>query len=267
MLPEPWKVTRLEALRIFHVSILLNNLLPFRVGDGARVLSPSVRRAATLQQALVVLVAERLIDGLTLVLVAAVALPLFFHATGRQAVVDGLTAPGSGAILIFAGGFLVGLLALAVAVRVRWPALRILLTERVKSLRADALAIVQQTPAHLARLVAATLLAWAATFLLHLAVLEALDAPPTVVHPLVLATVVVLSTNLSMLAPATPGGIGLFHAAAAAPLLVAGHSTEVAVAYALLVHVINTVPPMLIGAIGLGAPALSARLRGAPVDR
>ena len=67
-----------------------------------------------------------------------------------------------------------------------------------------------------------------------------------------------------MLAPATPGGIGLFHAAAAAPLLVAGISPELAVAYALLVHVTNTVPPMLVGAAYLGGPVLAARLRGEP---
>ena len=85
MLPEPWKLSRVEAVRIFHVSILLNNLLPFRVGDGARVLSPSVRRVATLQQALVALVAERVIDGLALSATAVVVLPLFFRATGRQA--------------------------------------------------------------------------------------------------------------------------------------------------------------------------------------
>ena len=82
-------------------------------------------------------------------------------------------------------------------------------------------------------------------------------------NPIVLAVIVTLSTNLSMLAPATPGGIGLFHAAAAAPLLVAGVSSDVAVAYALLVHVINTVPPMLVGAVGLAGPSLAARFRRA----
>ncbi len=261
MLPEPRKLSRVEAVRIFHVSILLNNLLPFRVGDGARVLSPSVRRVATLQQALVVLVAERLLDGLALTAVALVVLPIYFQATGRQAVVDGLTAPGNGAVIVLVGGFLLGLVALAVVARIRWAALRVLVRERIKSLRADALAIVQQPARHLALLGWTTACAWGATFLMHYFVLEALNAPSSVVNPIVLGVIVTLSTNLSMLAPATPGGIGLFHAAAAAPLLVAGMSSEVAVAYALLVHVVNTVPPMLIGALGLGAPAVASRLR------
>ncbi|MCA9855846.1 MAG: flippase-like domain-containing protein [Dehalococcoidia bacterium] len=263
MLPEPWKLSRVEAVRIFHVSILLNNLLPFRVGDGARVLSPSVRRVATLQQALVALVAERVIDGLALSATAVVVLPLFFRATGRQAVIDGITAPGNGAVLVLMGGFLAGLVGLAVVARIRWAALRVLLRERIKSLREDALAVVQQPPRHLALLGWATAFAWGATFGMHYFVLEALNAPPSIVNPIVLAVIVTLSTNLSMLAPATPGGIGLFHAAAAAPLLVAGVSSDVAVAYALLVHVINTVPPMLVGAVGLAGPSLAARFRRA----
>src|SRR5690606_13462149 len=75
MLPPSGALGRIEAIRIFHVSILLNNLLPFRVGDGARVLSPSVRKSATVQQAVVVLVAERLLDTLTLVVAALLVLP------------------------------------------------------------------------------------------------------------------------------------------------------------------------------------------------
>lgn len=261
MLPAPGAMGRGEATRIFHVSILLNNLLPFRVGDGVRVLSPSVRRVASIQQALVTLLAERALDGLTLALVALVALPPFFRSTGRQAVVDGLTAPGKGALVLLVGGFAIGIVALAIVARIRWHALRALFVDRIQSLRADTLAIIRQPRTHLVYLAAMTAAGWGATFLMHTAVLEALDPPEALVGPILLGVIVTLSTNLSMLAPATPGGIGLFHAAAAAPLLVAGYSSELAVAYALLVHVINTVPPMLVGAVSLAWPTLTARLR------
>ncbi len=219
-----------------------------------------------MQQALVTLLAERLLDGLTLLCVALVVLPPFFGATGRQAVVDGLSAPGTGALILLGAGSAFGLIALAIVARVRWAALQWLIANQLHSLRVDALAIVQRSPGHFAFVAAMTAAGWAATFLMHYAVLQALDPPDALVGPLLLAVVVVLSTNLSMLAPATPGGIGLFHAAAAAPLLVAGFSSEVAVAYALLVHVMNTVPPMLVGAAGLGGPVLAARLRGEPPD-
>ncbi|MEX2376277.1 MAG: lysylphosphatidylglycerol synthase domain-containing protein, partial [Dehalococcoidia bacterium] len=70
LLPAEPGISPGDAYRIFHISILLNNLLPFRLGDGARVVSGPVRRAATAQQALVVLVLERLLDGIVLVCVA-----------------------------------------------------------------------------------------------------------------------------------------------------------------------------------------------------
>lgn len=215
-----------------------------------------------MQQALVVIVAERLLDGLTLLAVALVVLPAFFNATGGEAVASGISAPGTGALLVLGAGLAVGFIALAVAASVRWQALKLLVVTRIKSLRADALAVVQQPPRHLVLLVAATALAWTATFLVHTTVLEALDAPRTAVNPVLMGVVVTLATNFAMLAPATPGGIGIVHAAAAAPLLVAGMSSEMAVAYAILVHAINTVPPMLVGAASLGVPVLAARIRG-----
>jgi uncharacterized membrane protein YbhN (UPF0104 family) len=210
----------------------------------------------------VVIVAERILDGLALVAVAIVVLPVFFQATGRAAVAGGLSAPGAGALLIFVGGIAFGFVALAVAARVRWQALKLLIVTRIQSLRADALAVVQQPPRHLAMLLTSTALAWGTTFLVHTAVLEALDAPGTAVNPILMGVIVTLATNFAMLAPATPGGIGIVHAAAAAPLLVAGMNSEVAVAYAILVHAVNTVPPMLVGAVSLGIPALTTRIRG-----
>lgn len=208
------------------------------------------------------ILAERILDGLALVLVALIVLPAFFNATGGEAFANGISAPGTSALIIFGLGIAVGFIALAVAARVRWQALKLLVVNRIQSLRADALAVVQQPPRHLVMIVVATALAWIATFLVHTTVLEAIDAPGTAVNPILMGVVVTLATNFAMLAPATPGGIGIVHAAAAAPLLVAGMSSEVAVAYAILVHAVNTVPPMLVGAASLGIPTLSARLRG-----
>ena len=50
-----------------------------------------------------------------------------------------------------------------------------------------------------------------------------------------------------MLVPATPANIGIFHAAAAGPLLAAGVASDQAVSYAVLAHAVNTVPPIVIG--------------------
>ena len=55
LLPTPHTVRAFEAYRSFHASILLNNVLPFRLGDSARVLSAPVRRSVPARQALLVL--------------------------------------------------------------------------------------------------------------------------------------------------------------------------------------------------------------------
>lgn len=226
------------------------------------MLSPSVRKTATLQQALIVLVVERVLDGLTLFAVGLIVIPPFLRATGRRGFMDGLRGPGEDSVV--AALAIAGVLLLAVLLAVRvGGAVRAFIVARLHLLRDDMLLVFQHPPRRLALMAGATLIAWAGTFLLHYAVLLAFDPPEARVHPLMLAVVVTLATNLSLLAPATPAGIGLFHAAAAAPLMLVGFSRELAVAYALLLHVMNTVPPMVVGAVGLGAPLLSSRVRRA----
>ncbi|MEX2376278.1 MAG: lysylphosphatidylglycerol synthase domain-containing protein, partial [Dehalococcoidia bacterium] len=60
--------------------------------------------------------------------------------------------------------------------------------------------------------------------------------------------------------PATPANVGIFHAAAATPLLLAGYPAEVAVAFAVIVHAVNTIPPMVVGVACLGGPAIMGRV-------
>lgn len=273
LLPTAHQMSRLEAYSVFHVSILLNGLLPFRLGDSARVLSPPVRRVATAQQALVVIVIERVIDALALVGVAVIAVPLFLREARAP---FGFTAPslpgldalpgGVGGIVLvatltLAAGAVLGLAARALVRggRLRWDP-----RPRLLALRADIRLLLRFSRRRLAFVGVSTVLAWTGTFLLHYAVLEALHAPETRVEPLLLAIVVTLATNVAMMAPAAPANIGVFHAAAAAPLLAAGIAAEAAVAYAILVHAVNTIPPMLVGAVCLGT---SAALGRAPLIR
>lgn len=269
LFPAAHSMTRVEAYSVFHVAILLNSLLPFRLGDGARVLSTPVRRAATPQQALVVIVIERAIDALALIAVAVVALPLFLHDARSPFTFAPPTLPAVGAL---PGGLAAAVLALLMVVAAagavgaavpslrrrglgRWsPRARLLV------LRADVVLLLRLSRRRLAFVGVTTVIAWAGTFLLHYAVLEALHAPATQVEPVLLAVVVTLATNVAMMAPAAPANIGVFHAAAAAPLLATGVATELAVAYAILVHAVNTIPPMLVGAICLGGSAVLGRL-------
>jgi glycosyltransferase 2 family protein len=264
LLPSRSGISRTEAYRIFHISILLNNLLPFRIGDGARVLAAPVRRAVTPQQALVVLVIERLLDAATLLVAALVVVPIFLRDARRPLDLPWPAlpeVPQAVAVATVIGAILLVLAALAAEWRVSRVDVRAGLRRWLISVRKDVALLAQMPGRRLGMVGASTVTMWAGTVLLHYVLLVGLGASErTAVDPLLLALVVTLATNFAMLAPATPANIGLFHAAAAAPLMAAGLSTDVAVAYALLVHAVNTVPPMIVGTLCLGGPAVAARV-------
>lgn len=270
LLPTEPGISKSEAYRIFHISILLNNLLPFRLGDGARVVSPAVRRVATAQQALVVMVLERLLDGFVLTCAAIIAVPIFLSDVRRPIGSVGLPSiTVTPAWVVAAAAALVAFIAVTIAAE-RHPAAQDAPWRprtRLRALQRDLALLVQLPRREVAVISLSTVLMWVATFSLHYAIFIALDAPTSRVDPFTLAIVVTVATNLSMLAPATPANIGISHAAAAAPLIAAGYPTEVAVAYAVVVHAVNTIPPMVLGAACLGAPAVIGRLtaRRAPV--
>lgn len=263
LLPANPGLSPAEAYRIFHISILLNNLLPLRLGDGARVMSQPVRRVATAQQALVVLVLERLLDGAVLACVAMIVVPIFLNDVRGPMSALGLPSFSITPLLLFALAGIVVAFIIVTFVADRHQAAKDASWRprtRLLALRRDILLLVQLPRREVAIIGLSTVVMWVGVFSLHFALFVALNAPSVRVDPFVLAVVVTVATNLSMLMPTTPANIGIFHAAAAAPLLAAGYPTEVAVAYAVIVHAVNTVPPMLVGVVCLGGPAIFGRV-------
>ncbi|MEZ4503673.1 MAG: lysylphosphatidylglycerol synthase transmembrane domain-containing protein [Dehalococcoidia bacterium] len=230
-----------EAYRIFHISVLMNNLLPLRAGDGARVVSTPVRRGSGARRAVVALVGERLIDGVALGAIAAsgaVAVALWpewasMAAVGRVLVV---LASGVGLGAALAGVALVRSHGLGAPGRPGW-------TTRLGQRLEEWGAAVRLDRGTSMRVVGLTAASWLGTLWLHYVLLGAVGTSQS----LELAVAVTLTTNLALLVPAAPAGIGTVHAAAAAPLVASGVSTEVALGFAILVHAVNVVPPSLIG--------------------
>ncbi len=229
--------------------MLMNNVLPFRLGDGVRILSPSIRQRVTAGQAVMVLVAERLVDVVVLAGLAVIAapwvgrlLPLPSAEPLEDAAENAASAVPfvAGLVLSIAVGYVV---VRALPSRYRPASLVVRALGRFASLWADAVTVVRVDRAKGARMLAWTALAWVGTVWLHYVLLEALGIRGDVS----VAVAVTLSTNLSMAIPTAPAHIGVFHAAAAAPLLASGASSDSALAYAVLVHAVNTVPAMLIG--------------------
>ena len=73
------------------------------------------------------------------------------------------------------------------------------------------------------------------------------------VHPAVWG-MVLLSINLSLLLPATPGHLGVLEAGAVVALTAAGVSPEPALAFALVYHLVHLVPGTLLGVLALAVP-------------
>lgn len=249
-MPTAGVLDRTEAYRIFHVSMLLNNVLPFHLGDSVRILSPSIRQRVTAGQALVVLVTERLVDMVVLVALALAAAPWIGRLlpTPEWPSIPGISVNLLTPVLAVLLAVLVGVLAVRVLPERYQPAhLLASGVERWRTVWRDVVLVARIDRRKASLTLAWTVLAWAGTVWLHFLLLEAVNVPAS----LSLAIAVTLSTNLSMAIPTTPAHIGIFHAAAAAPLLAAGTSADHAVAYAVLVHAVNTVPSMLIGLVCL----------------
>lgn len=229
--------------------MLLNNVLPLRLGDGVRVLSPSIRQKVTAGQAVMVLVAERLVDIVVLAGVGLLAAPWI----ARLILLPELPGWGGVSEGLLVAGFVVSLVVLAVLLarvlpeRYRPSGLIARAFRRMQVVWRDIVLVASVDRRKAAVMLAWTATAWVGTIWLHYLLLEAVSIPGS----LPIAVAVTLSTNLSMAIPTTPAHIGIFHAAAAAPLLAAGTSSDHAVAYAVLVHAVNTVPAMLIGLVCL----------------
>jgi len=73
------------------------------------------------------------------------------------------------------------------------------------------------------------------------------------VHPGVWA-MVLLSINLALLLPSTPGHFGILEAGAVVALTTAGVAAEPALAFALVYHAVHLVPGTVLGALAISVP-------------
>ncbi len=225
--------------RPFLVGFALNNVLPLRAGDVARVVAfrdtlglPVARIAGTL-------VVERLLDLFVLLGILVCALYASRTPMLVQPPMRGLLLAAGGAALLGAGAFL----AMGAFVRRGLPATSHTLLGRIGGWfhrLAQSLAVLGR-PARLAPLTAISVLCWALEGGVFLSVARALDAPLQGVW-LALA-----AGTLGTLVPSAPGHVGTFDFFAAAGLRATGTDPSVAAAFALLVHGVLWFPLTVVG--------------------
>lgn len=245
LLPAEAAVTTARLFRILHISYLLNNVLPARLGDVARVAMTAATPGMRVGHVLSSLITERLTDIVTLLACFVLVSPFLPLPT---AYIDWLhlawwvLAGLAGAAMAFA---LLKRHIARLAGRVQVPdgfpgAAR---------MRTEALSF-QEGLAQLAArgrvlpIWGTSVAAWITAFAINYMIFQSLD----IEVPITVAVLVTCVTNLAMLVPSSPGYIGVFHAAATLALVPFDVSGSRALSFAIAAHLVNVIPVSLLGA-------------------
>lgn len=238
------------------VGLFLNNILPARAGEAARILVLNQRAGTSRVEAIGTVVLERALDVLCLFLLLFAIVPWLPPITWlRPAVVLALA--------------LTALLALVAWVLVRWgdkplraafrPLTRLGLVGATRADRAgvnlaQGLAGLRD-PRMLAIGVLLTTLSWLCLGLSMWFILRGFDLG----LPFTAGILVAIAVNLGMILPSSPAAVGVFEAAVLVALSAYGVPKEQALGYALVAHVLNLVPFVVVGLLVLHAHAVSLR--------
>jgi glycosyltransferase 2 family protein len=256
LLFAPGRRPPLGALgRAFLIGHLFNNLLPARPGELARAVALRREAGTPVVEALATTAAERVYDVLALVVLLAVSIP--FAAVSA----DARTAAA------IAGAFAAAALVAAVVFGRDGARLERVLS-RVPRLSPDAARRSAASAVHgvvsLCDLrvalpaVALTAISWVLLALSGWVLLLAFHLHLGFAGGLV----VVVAANLALLLPASPGGVGVFEAAAVSVLVGLSVDRSVALSYAVALHGLNLFPYVVVGAIALLRHARIVRERG-----
>lgn len=245
LLPSSSPVTTPRLYRILHISFLLNNVLPARMGDVARVAMTSHVPGIRIGHVVSSLLTERVTDGLTLVACFALVspfLPIPPKYEGWLYVAWG--AVGGLLVIVAAATFLrrrIGRTAARLGGMRSWPGLT-WLRDEATYFREGWHQLFNRD--HVLRIWGWSGTAWVGAFAINYLLMRALD----IKAPVTVAVLLTCTTNLAMLLPSSPGYIGVFHAAATLSLLPFDVSPSRAFSFAILAYLVNVVPVSLLGA-------------------
>ncbi len=236
------------------VGYFFNNILPARAGEAARVIALHRRARTPRAETIGTVVIERVFDLLALLALLFASYPLLPK-------ISWLRAAALLAIVVVAG------LVVLVAVLVRYDerAVRWLLSplrrlpsagvaERVEYAVTNASrGLVGLRDVRVAvRAMALTIASWVVLAVAYWILMAAFDLDV----PAVAGMLVVVAINLSLVLPSSPAALGVFEAATVVALRAFDVPHAEALSYALVLHLLNLVPFLLIGAALLRPQAL-----------
>jgi uncharacterized protein (TIRG00374 family) len=241
------------------VGYFFNNILPVRAGEAARVIALYGKARTPRAETIGTVVIERVFDLLALLVLLFACYPLLPE-------ISWLKAAALLGIVLVAGV----LVLVAVLVRYDERAVRWLLSplrrlpgagvaERVEQAVENAMRglVALRKPRVALRGMALTLASWVVlgfSFWILTAALH-LDVP------VVAGMLVVVAINLSLVLPSSPAALGVFEAATVVALRAFDVPQAEALSYALVLHLLNLVPFLVIGAALLGPGVLRRGVR------
>jgi len=252
-----------EVTRAMFVGLFFNNVLPARAGEAARVISLHARTKTPRAETIGTVVAERLFDVLGLLVILFAAYPWLPEISWlRAAALFGLFVVVAVAALVFA------------LVRYEVGAIHWLLSplRRIRregfAMRVEAAAISatrglvgMRDPRVAFQALGLTIVSWVVLSASYWILMQGFSLGlPFAAGPLVTVTI-----NMGLALPATPGSLGVFEAATIVATNAFGVPQAEGLSYALVLHLLNLVPFLVVGALLLGPGALRRRRRGEDV--
>jgi uncharacterized protein (TIRG00374 family) len=249
----------MPTFHILNIGFLINNTLPLRVGELARAyLISRTSEPITVWGALSTIVAERILDMLTVVLLLAAVLPVL---AVEASVITGGLIMGGIAIVGFA-------VLLIFAHRKDWAQALLNFVLRLLPFlkRFDFTGLLDRVldglqPLTTWRGLISTVIWTGLSWLVSLSIgwvlaLTFPDLPQTATMRAAL-TLSVVAASFSIIVPFTLASVGPFEAAAVFALMTAGVPQEVAVAYAIVWHALSVLCYAVWGAVGMVSMGLS----------
>jgi glycosyltransferase 2 family protein len=228
------------------VGYLYNNIMPARVGEAARVVVLTQRSETAPVEIVGTVIVERMYDVLAILVIFFAAEPLlphvsWFGAAAVFAIVLAVAIAAAAAVLTIYGERPVRFLLRPLRRHSRFPAERV---ERIASELTHGLSGLRDWEVALEAF-GWTLVAWMLTALCSYLVAVAfhLDVP------FWCGVLVAVAVGLSMILPSPPAAVGVFEAAALVALKAYGVPYSQALPYALVLHLVNFVPFVLVGGL------------------
>jgi hypothetical protein len=239
------------------IGYFFNNILPARAGEAARVIALHRRAATPRAETIATVVVERLFDVLALLIILFASYPWLPEISWLRA------AAIFGAVVVAALLVLVVVIVRYDERAVHWllsPLRRVRragVAERLEAATVNATRglVALRSPRIALRGMALTIASWVTLGVSYWVLTKAFSLD----LPLVAGMLVTVAINLSLVLPSSPAALGVFEAATIVALRAFDVPQAEALSYALVLHLLNLVPFLLIGAALLGPGALRSR--------